>query len=468
VVRFALFAALALVAAHAPAAGAERKPNVVVILADDVGHADLGCFGQKELHTPRLDRMAKEGMKLTQFYAGGGSGVPSRAVLLTGLHGGRAPVRGNAPAPRGIPDDVPTVARALQKAGYATACCGQWGIGPSAALGAPNAAGFDHFFGAVNLPHANNPYPEFLVRDGKLVPLKNEAAADWKKWQDPKLPDAGKGVAAKKVDYAPDLILDDALAFVRANKEKPFFLYLALTVPHANPAGGANGLDAPNLGPFAEKDWPAADKAFAAQIRAMDRASGSVLDLLAELKLDRDTLVLFTSDNGPHAECGHKPEFFRSTGKMRGAKGELFEGSIRVPAIAWWPGTVPAGAVNDLQWYLGDVFATAVELSGAPLPANLDSDSMVAALKGGEEKDKWKRKSALYWESYDGPTWQATRFGKWKAIRSPMLTGEVVLYDMSNDTGEKSDYAKRRPDLLKHATNLLDKRHTPDPRAEKK
>ncbi|MFM8275224.1 MAG: arylsulfatase [Gemmata sp.] len=454
---------LALLLAPAPALlAAERKPNLVVILADDLGYADLGCFGQQALQTPRLDRMAKGGMRLTQFYAGGGSGVPSRCVLLTGKHGGRAAVRGG-PNPVGLPADQPNVAALLKKAGYATACVGQWGLGPVAKLGAPNDAGFDHFFGAVNLPHANNPYPEFLVRDGKVVPLKNEAAPEWKKFQDPRLPDGGKGVAAKRVDYAPDLLLADALGFIRENKARPFFLYLALTLPNANPAAGDKGLEAPALGAFAERDWPAPEKAFAAQVRAMDRQVGSVLDLLTELKLDTDTLVLFTSDNGPHTECGHSPAFFRSTGKMRGTKGELFEGSLRMPAVAWWPGTIKGGTENDLQWYVGDLLATAAELSGAALPAGLDSDSLAPALKGREETDRWKRKSPLYWESYDGPTHQAVRFGKWKAIRSPMITGEVALYDMSNDAAEKSDYSKRRPDLTRHANNLLDKHHTPEP-----
>jgi len=438
-----------------------RKPNLVIILADDLGYGDLGCFGQTMLKTPHLDQMAKDGMRLTQFYAGGGSGVPSRCVLLSGKHGGRAAIRGNTTSPAGLPVDQPTVASLLKKEGYATACIGQWGLGPEAKLTAPNDAGFDHFFGAVNLPHANNPYPEFLIRNGKVEALKNEAAPEWKKWQDPKLPHGGKGVAAKNVDYAPALIVSDALSFIRDNQKKPFFLYLALTAPHANGAAGEKGLDAPDLGEFAAKDWPAAEKGFAAQVRDLDRDIGRVLGLLRELKLDQNTLVLFTSDNGPHNECGHKAEFFHSTGKMRGVKGELFEGSIRMPTIAWWPGTVTPDTQNDLQWYVGDLMATAADLSGAQIPAGLDSDSLVATLKGGEEKDKWKRKSPLYWETYDGKTAEAVRFGKWKAIRSPMVTGEIELYDMSNDTVEKRDYSKRRLDLTKHATNLLNKHHQP-------
>ncbi|VTT99996.1 n-acetylgalactosamine 6-sulfate sulfatase : Sulfatase OS=Planctomyces brasiliensis (strain ATCC 49424 / DSM 5305 / JCM 21570 / NBRC 103401 / IFAM 1448) GN=Plabr_1548 PE=4 SV=1: Sulfatase [Gemmataceae bacterium] len=452
--RCLLFGVFSILAA-APTAGAADpapKPNIVVILADDIGWADLGCFGQKTLATPNLDRMAKEGMRLTQFYAGGATGGPSRRVMLTGRHGGRAAT-----------PDQPTVASLLKKEGYATACVGQWGLGPVGKLTAPNDAGFDHFFGALNAPHANNPYPEFLVRNGKVVPLKNEAAAEWKKWQDPALPDGGRGVAAKKGNYAPALLLDDALGFVREHRKGPFFLYLPLTVPHANAAAGENGLEVPDPGEFAAKDWPAAEKGFAAQVRAMDRDVGRVLDLLRELKIDRDTLVLFASDNGPHTECGHKPEFFQSTGKMRGTKGELFEGSIRVPAVAWWPGTVAPGTENNLQWYAGDLPATAAELAGVPTPAGLDSDSLVPMLKGREEKDQWKRKSPLYWETSEGPTAQAVRFGKWKAIRSPVGTGELVLYDMSNDTAEKRDYSKRRPDLAKHALNLLDKNRAPDP-----
>jgi arylsulfatase A-like enzyme len=435
----------------------------VVILADDLGYGDLGCFGQKILTTPNLDKMAKEGMRLTQFYAGGASGTPSRCVMLTGRHGGRVAIRGGTPTPPGIPSEQPTVASLLKKEGYVTACIGQWGLGPADKPTAPNDAGFDHFFGALNLPHANNPYPEFLIRNGKVVPLKNEAAPEWKKWQDPKLPQGGKGVAAKKVEYAPELLIEDALGFVRENEKKPFFLYLALTLPHANQAGGENGLDGPGLEDFAARDWPRSEKAFAAQVRTLDKHVGRVLDLLKERGLDKHTLVLFTSDNGPSNECGHKADFFRSTGTMRGIKGELFEGSIRMPAIAWWPGTIAAGTENNLQWYVGDIPATAAELAGAALPTGLDSDSLLATLKGREETDRWKRKSPLYWETYEGNTAQAVRFGKWKALRVPMGTGEIELYDMSNDTGEKRDYSKRRPDLTKHAINLLEKHHQADP-----
>jgi len=313
--------------------------------------------------------------------------------------------------------------------------------------------------------HPHNPYPEFLIRNGKVVPLKNEVGDEWKKWQDPKLPQSGQGVAVKKVDYAPALIVEDALRFIRENEKTPFFLYLALNVPHASNEARDKGMEVPDLGEFATKDWPEPEKAFAAVIRDLDRDTGRVLDLLKELKIDKDTLVIFTSDNGPHQEGGHKAEFFDSNGKLRGIKRDLNEGGIRVPAIAWWPGAIPPVSVNDLQWYVGDLLATAAELVGAAAPAGLDSDSFLSVLKNpaAEEKDKWKRKSPLYWETYEGATSQAVRFGKWKAIRTPMITGEIELYDMSNDMAEKSDYSKRRLDLTKHATNLLNKHHQPDP-----
>ncbi|MEN9634337.1 MAG: hypothetical protein RL077_2741 [Verrucomicrobiota bacterium] len=443
-------------------AAARKQPNIVVILADDLGYGDLGCFGQKTLATPRLDAMAAEGMRFTQFYAGSAVCAPSRCVLLTGKHAGRAVVRGNSLAPVMLQPGQATMASVLKTAGYATACIGKWGVGTPDNLTNPNDVGFDHFFGYVNMWHAHNFYPEFLIRNGQVVPLKNEVGADWKQWQDPKLPQAGRGVAVKRVEYAPDLFLDDALRFIRAHQKQPFFLYLALNTPHANNEAGPRGMEVPELGEFAAKDWPEPEKGFAAMLRNLDRDTGRVLDLLKELKLAADTLVIFTSDNGPHQEGGHKADFFDSNGRYRGIKRDLAEGGIRVPMIAWWPGTIPAGGENDRQWYVGDLLATAAELAGVKPPDGLDSDSLVPALHGQVEKDQWKRKSRLYWETYEGASAQAVRFGKWKAIRSPMFTGELELYDLSNDFEEKRSYTARRPDLARHATNLLNESHRPD------
>ncbi len=440
-----------------------RPPNIIVIIADDLGYGDLGCFGQKQLATPRLDAMAAEGMRFTQFYAGSTVCAPSRCVLLTGRHAGRAIVRGNSAKPIMIQPGQPTVASMLKAAGYATACVGKWGVGTPDNLTNPNDVGFGHFFGYVNMVHAHNFYPEFLLRNGEVELLKNEVGAQWKKWQDPKLPQSGRGVAAKKAQYAPDLFAGDALRFIREKQKQPFFLYLALNMPHANNEAGDKGMEVPDLGEYAARDWPEPEKGFAAMLRNLDRDTGRILDLLKELGIANDTLVLFTSDNGPHQEGGHKADFFDSNGKYRGIKRELAEGGIRVPMIAWWPGTVVAGGENDRQWYSGDLMATAAELAGIKPPDDLDSDSLVPALRGQIEKDQWKRKSRLYWETYEGASAQAVRFGKWKAIRSPMFTGELELYDLSNDHEEKRNYAARRPDLARHATALLDKSHQPDP-----
>ena len=457
---------LGLTSPVAAQTAARKQPNIIVILADDLGYGDLGCFGQKKLVTPRLDAMAVEGMRFTQFYAGSTVCAPSRCVLLTGKHAGRAVVRGNSLKPIMLQPGQPTVASVLKTAGYATACIGKWGVGTPDNLTNPNDVGFDHFFGYVNMWHAHNFYPEFLVRNGQVVPLKNEVGEAWKKFQDPKLPDAGRGVAVKRVEYAPDLFVNDALRFIREQQQKPFFLYLALNTPHANNEAGVKGMEVPDLGEFAAKDWPEPEKGFAAMVRNLDRDTGRLLDLLKELGLATNTLVIFTSDNGPHQEGGHKADFFNSSGKFRGAKRDLTEGGIRVPMIAWWPGTVPAHSENDRQWYFGDLMATAAELAGVQPPDNLDSDSLVPALHGQIEKDQWKRKGRLYWETYEGASAQAVRFGKWKAIRSPMFTGELELYDLSNDFQEKRTYAVRRPDLARHATKLLDETHRPDPNGQ--
>lgn len=460
----ALAVVMLFILAAPPHADAEREqPNIVLILADDLGYGDLGCFGQKTLKTPRLDAMAKAGMRFTQFYAGSTVCAPSRSVLLTGRHAGRTVVRGNSTEPIVIQPGQATLASVLKKAGYKTACIGKWGVGTPDNFTNPNDVGFDHFFGYVNMWHAHNFYPTFLIRNGKVVKLKNEVAEKWKQWQDPTNPRGGRGVAIKKVEYAPDLFIEDALRFVRENKDKPFFLYFAMNVPHANNEAGRAGMEVPDLGEFADKDWPEPEKGFAAMIRNIDRDTGRIVDLLKELGIEKDTLVIFTSDNGPHAEGGHDADFFDSNGELRGIKRDLTEGGIRVPTIAHWPGTIKPGGEDDAHWYFGDMMATFAELAGVDAPDDIDSDSFAGPLRGTPREKRWNRKSRMYWEFYERGSAQAVRFGKWKAIRKPMFTGEIELYDMSNDPGEKHDYSKRRPDLTRHAANLLDKAHEPDP-----
>ena len=438
------------------------RPNIILILADDLGYNDLSCFGQKKFKTLRLDGMAKNGMRFTQFYAGCTVCAPSRSVLLTGRHMGRTVVRGNSTAPIIIRKEQPTLASVLKKAGYATACIGKWGVGTPDNLTNPNDVGFDHFFGYVNMWHAHNCYPEFLIRNGKVVRLRNVVADKWKKWQNPRLPQGGRGVAAKKVDYAPDLFTADALKFIREKHKQPFFLYYALNTPHANNEAGRKGMEVPTHGQFAKKDWPEPEKGFAKMIANIDRDTGRILDLLKELKIDKNTLVLFTSDNGPHQEGGHRADFFDSNGKFRGIKRDLYEGGIRVPTIAHWPGTIKPGTKSERLWYFGDMMVTFAELAGVDPPQEVDSSSFVNALRGVDKEKKWKRKGYLYWEFYERGSAQAVRFGKWKAIRSPMFTGKIELYDLSWDFDEDHNYAPRRPDLVKHAGNLFKKLHTPD------
>jgi arylsulfatase A-like enzyme len=440
-------------------AWAGKQPNIILILADDLGYGDLSCFGQKKLKTPRLDTMAREGMRFTQFYAGCTVCAPSRSVLITGRHMGRTVVRGNSAQPVIVRPGQATLASVLKGTGYKTACIGKWGVGTPDNFTNPNDVGFNHFFGYINMWHAHNFYPEFLIRNGKIVKLKNEVAQKWKSFQDPANPMSGRGVAVKRLEYAPDLFIEDSLDFIRQNHEHPFFLYFAMNVPHANNEAGNKGMEVPDLGEFAKKNWPDPEKGFGAMIRNIDRDTGRILDLLKELKIAENTLVLFTSDNGPHQEGGHKADYFDSNGPYRGIKRDLTEGGIRVPTIAWWPGTIQAGGADGAPWYFGDLMATASELAGAKAPAGIDSESFVDVLHG----KKKVRKSPLYWEFYERGSAQAVRFGKWKAIRQPMFTGEVQLYDLSNDPAEVRDQAKEKPQLVKQAASLMEKMHEPDP-----
>ena len=382
---------------------------------------------------------------------------------MTGKHMGRTIVRGNSTAPIIIPPGEATIASLLKRAGYSTACIGKWGIGTPDNFTNPNDVGFDHFFGYVNMWHAHNFYPEFLIRNGEVERLKNVVAEKWKPYQDPRQPQGGRGVAVKRVEYAPDLFIEDALRYIREHRDGPFFLYFAMNVPHANNEAGRQGMEVPDLGEFAAKDWPEPEKGFAAMIRNIDRDTGRLLDLLRELEIAENTLVLFTSDNGPHQEGGHRADFFDSNGALRGIKRDLTEGGIRVPTIAYWPGTIEPGGEDNAHWYFGDFMATFAELARVEMPDGLDSDSFASTLRGTPRAKRWKRRSRMYWEFYERGSAQAVRFGKWKAIRKPMFTGPIELYDLSNDDSEKRNYAERRPDLVRHARNLLEKAHKPDP-----
>jgi arylsulfatase A-like enzyme len=448
-------------------AAAGSKPNIIFVLADDLGYGDIGRFGQKLIQTPNLDRMAKEGITLTSFYAGSTVCAPSRSVLMTGQHTGRTWVRGNAgkgnfAAQTLRPQDV-TVAELMKKAGYATALCGKWGLGELDSTGHPNQQGFDYFYGYLNQRHAHNFYPTFLVKNHYPVKLRNVPHPDWVKLAKEKnYPDDGAGFAGKKVDYAHDLIVNEALTWIDNNRKKPFFLYLALNVPHANNEAGrtlGNGQEVPDYGIYAKKDWPDPDKGQAAMITRMDRDLGRLMKKLRDYGIADNTLIIFTSDNGHHKEGGNNPDFFDANGPLRGMKRNLTEGGIRVPTLAWWPGKITPGAISHHAAYFGDFMATAAELAGVKTPQNIQSVSFLPALLGQPQKAS----EYLYWEFYERIAKQAVRFDNWKAIRIPMHTGDVQLYDLTTDLGELFDVSAAHPETVARAKRYLDAAHVPNP-----
>ena len=427
-------------------AAAADRPNLIWIMADDLGYGELGCYGQKVATTPHLDRMAKEGLRFTHFYAGATVCAPSRSVLMTGQHHGHTRVRGNAGPtnPRAqalLPEDM-TVAKVLQRAGYRTALIGKWGLGDSgaAASGLPRKHGFDEFFGYLNQRHAHNHFPDFLWRNEDRVALPNIVTP---------VGDDGAGYATKEVQFADDLFADEALKFVTANRSRPFFLYWSMVIPHANnerTRALKNGAQVPDFGPYADKDWPAPDKGQAAMISRLDGYVGRMLAALREQGLAKNTLVIFTSDNGPHDESNHNLGRFHPSGPLSGIKRSLTDGGIRVPMIAWWPGKVSAGIETEHVGYFGDWLATAAELAGTKTPDGCDSISFVPTLfskPGAQPKHEF-----LYWEFHEGGFQQAALYqGRWKGIRNGSPDAPVALYDQQTDIAEKTNVAAQHPDI---------------------
>jgi arylsulfatase A-like enzyme len=448
----AMVAGTALLAAACEARGDDKpaRPNIIFILADDLGYGDLGCYGQKRIQTPHLDQLAKEGMRFTQFYAGSTVCAPSRCALMTGLHTGHCFIRGNG-KDNLRPEDA-TVAKVLKEAGYTTGLVGKWGLGHEDSTGVPTRQGFDSFFGYLDQHHAHNYYPAFLMRDEKRVALKNEV---------PGAGDFGKGVATKKVEYSHDLLAAEALAFVERHKDKPFFLYLAFTTPHANNEAGKEGMEVPDHGFYKDKDWPAPQKGHAAMISRMDADVGRLLALLKKLGLDEKTIIFFSSDNGPHREGGNDPDFNDSNGPLRGIKRDLYEGGIRVPLLVRWPGKVPAGSTSDFVGAFWDVLPTLAGLGGAKVPSGLDGLSFVPTLL--EKGAKQKQHDYLYWAFYERGGAQAVRMGNWKAVQQP-LGKPIQLYDLASDLGEQKDVAGQHADVVARAQRLMDEAYTPSQR----
>ncbi len=440
-----------VIVAHAFATTSEQpKTNIIYILADDLGYGDLGCYGQQNIRTPELDQMAAQGMRFTQHYSGSTVCAPSRSVLMTGLHTGHTRVRGNARVPL-RPQDI-TVAELLSDAGYATGLIGKWGLGEAGTTGHPNSKGFDTFFGYLNQRHAHNYYPEFLWRNREKVQLRNEV--------DPGSASGLGGVSTNKLDYSHDLFTDEALSFIKRNRDQPFFLYLAYTIPHANNEARNKGMEVPDFGIYSDEDWPDPQKGHAAMITRMDRDIGNILDMLGELGIDHKTLVLFSSDNGPHQEGGNDPAFNDSNGPLRGIKRSLHEGGIRVPMLAWWPGTIEAGHTSDHISAFWDLLPTACELAGIKPPAPVDGISFLPELLASPQKEH----DYLYWEFTERGGSQAIRQGNWKAVRKQVNNNPdapVELYDLSRDLSESDNIAESHPEVVAEMRELFSSARSP-------
>jgi arylsulfatase A-like enzyme len=411
---------LGTLGAALPALAQTQKPNIVFILADDLGYGDLGCYGQAQIATPNLDRLASDGMRFTQSYAGSTVCAPSRCCLMTGMHTGHARIRGNSPDIPLRPEDR-TIPELLKTAGYRTGMFGKWSLGAIHTTGYPTRKGFDEWFGFFNQTQAHTYYPEILADGDKDAIVR------------------GNFGRKKKTDYAPDLFRERALKFLAKSQPEPFFLYYPSTIPHANNELGAetgNGLEVPEDAPYSSKDWPQVEKNFAAMVTRMDRDIGLLLDKLKETGADKNTLVLFSSDNGPHKEGGHSPDFFHSSGPLRGIKRALYDGGIRVPLIARWPGRIKPGSTNDHVCAFWDYLPTLSEVAGVASPRGIDGISFLPALLGRPQQ----KHEYLYWEFHEGGFIQAVRSGDWKLVSKE-------LYDLKSDLGEKTDVASQHPDV---------------------
>ena len=411
-------------------------PNLIVIVADDLGYGDLGVYGQTRIKTPNLDRLAAEGMRFTQAYAGNTVCAPSRCTLMTGRHSGHARTRSNVQVPL-TPDDV-TLAEVLRTAGYRSGAVGKWALGWEGTTGHPNQQGFDEFFGYLDQLHAHDYYPAFLWRN---------AAPFF-------LPGNQQG---RRTDYSPAWLLRTATNFVRISEDRPFFLYLAPILPHANNERGVLGMEVPDLGIYAQESWPEPEKRKAAMITYLDDMVGRLIADLRKRRLDDQTLVLFTSDNGPHRESGVNPEFFRSSGPFRGYKRDLTEGGIRVPLIAWWPGRIKPGTTNDRPVAFWDVLPTLAEVAGASVPRGLDGTSFAGSLFS---KNTDRTPGPFYWEFHERGYQQAARMGDWKGLKlGPDQALE--LYDLKTDPGEAHNVAAANTSVVRDIEAYL--RRAADP-----
>ncbi|WP_425236838.1 arylsulfatase [Ulvibacterium sp.] len=452
------------------------KPNIVYILADDLGYGDLSIYGQEKFRTPNIDKLAEQGLLFTQHYSGSTVCAPSRSALMTGMHTGHTPIRGNkSNTEEGqfpIRAEAFTVAEVLKKAGYSTGAFGKWGLGFIGTEGDPNKQGFDQFYGYNCQGQAHRYYPTHLWDNEQKVVLEGNDTKN-------------------TVVYAPDLIHKKALDFIKSNAERPFFLYIPSVIPHAelivpkdsiwntfenvfeeapwgteNNSGSrwkGNDYGSEDYHPkgYASQEKPRAT--FAAMVSRLDTQVGEIVHLLEQLGISENTLVIFTSDNGPHMEGGADPDFFNSSGIVRGRKRDLYEGGIRVPMIAHWPGTIEPDRKTDHLSAFWDILPTLAELAGAEIPKDIDGISMVPTLKGINEQQKHNH---LYWEFHEQNGKQAIRFDDWKGIRLNVYDdpeAPIELYDLSKDIKELNNVASENPEIVAQIQTLMETSRTDNP-----
>ena len=433
-------------------AAGKNKPNIVYILADDLGYAEVGCYGQEKIKTPNIDQLASEGMRFTQHYSGNPVCAPSRCTLMTGKHTGHTQVRGNKQvggtegwklgSTNGgqwpIKADTVTVAKILKKAGYTTGAFGKWGLGRAGTTGDPNTQGFDHFYGYICQRQAHTYYPNHLWRDGKVEWI--EANRD-----------------GKEGAYSHDLIAAEALKFIRANKDRPFFLYVPFTIPHVALQVPEDSLaqykgqwpDPPYTGNKGYFPHPNPRACYAGMVSRMDRDIGRIMSLLKGLALAENTLVIFTSDNGPTFNGGSDSAFFESAKPLRGLKGSVYEGGIRVPYIARWPGRIKAASTSDHISAFWDFLPTCCEIIGEKPLADIDGTSMLPTFLGKPRTQK--KHKYLYWELRGQ---QAVRMGKWKALRLKP-DRKIELYNLDEDIGESHNVAGEHPDIVAKVAEIF-------------
>ena len=434
-----------------------QNPNIIYILADDLGYGDLSCMGQKKFKTPNIDSLAKEGMIFTQHYSGSTVCAPSRCALLTGKHTGHTFVRGNAEVmPEGqssMPDSTFTMAHMLQKAGYTTALFGKWGLGAPGSPSEPLKMGFYRFYGYNCQRQAHHYYPYFLWNDNQRDMLWGNFGLETK-------------------DYAPDLIQTETLKFIEQNKDKPFFCFYAMIQPHAEmfapekymnkyrnkfmPESSYKGTDGgPNFRKSPYGSQPEAHAAFAAMVNVIDDDIGELKAKLKQLGIAKNTIIIFTSDNGPHNEGGHDPAYFNSNGSQRGTKRDLYEGGIHVPMIAWWPGKIKPGTKSTHISAFWDVLPTLAGIAGITPPEDIDGISFLPTLLNYAGQ---KEHNYLYWEFHELKGRVAMRQGRWKAVRynvSINPNSPLELYDLSNDPAETTNMASKHPEITTKMNTLI-------------